>query len=163
MDARAIAEVHVRGWKWAYRGQMPDPFLDSLSVERRTDSWRKTLVAPETQMRVWVAGGGDRVIGFAATGPPQDEGHPPSTVELQAIYLEGEVAGTGVGRALLTRAVDDLRERGFQSAYLWVLDTNERARRFYELAGWSIDGGTKTDQRDNFVLHEVRYRLELQP
>ena len=34
-DARAIAEVHVASWRWAYRGDLPAEFLDGLSVDDR--------------------------------------------------------------------------------------------------------------------------------
>ncbi len=160
-DAQAIAEVHVTGWRWAYRGQLPDTFLDGLSVEQRAAQWSKMLTAMEDARRIWVAVQSDRICGFITTAMPQEEGHPPSTAELQAIYLLENVVGTGVGRALLLEATNDLRKRGFKDVYLRVLDTNERARRFYELNGWSTDGATKVDQRENFVLNEVRYRLAL--
>ena len=32
-DARAIAEVHVASWRAAYRGVLPDTYLDRLSVD----------------------------------------------------------------------------------------------------------------------------------
>ena len=32
-DALQIAKVHVGTWQFAYRGQMPDSFLNSLSTE----------------------------------------------------------------------------------------------------------------------------------
>ena len=42
-DARAIAEVHVASWRWAYRGQVPDRILDELSVDEREAIWRAAL------------------------------------------------------------------------------------------------------------------------
>ncbi len=42
-----------------------------------------------------------------------------------------------------------------------MLETNVRARRFYETAGWRADGGRKTEQRGDVVLREVRYRVTL--
>ena len=33
-DARAIAEVHVASWRWAYRDDLPAEFLDGLSGGR---------------------------------------------------------------------------------------------------------------------------------
>jgi hypothetical protein len=44
---------------------------------------------------------------------------------------------------------------------LWVLDTNDRARRFYVLAGWAEDGASKTDGSRGFDITEVRYRKTL--
>jgi ribosomal protein S18 acetylase RimI-like enzyme len=55
--------------------------------------------------------------------------------------------------------MEGLRCRGFDEAVLWVLETNERARRFYEKAGWKTDGQTKTEERGPVVLNDVRYRF----
>lgn len=55
-------------------------------------------------------------------------------------------------------AVDSLRALGMRGAILWVLESNARARRFYERAGWRPDGGTKIESRGEIELHEVRYR-----
>jgi hypothetical protein len=41
-DAERLAAIHVEAWKYAYRGQVPDPHLDALSV--RPERWR-TLVS----------------------------------------------------------------------------------------------------------------------
>jgi hypothetical protein len=42
-----------------------------------------------------------------------------------------------------------------------VLETNARARRFYEIAGWMADGGTKVEHRGEVELREIRYRRTL--
>ena len=47
--------------------------------------------------------------------------------------------------------------RGYASAVLWVLVTNERARRFYEIAGWSCDGTEKSEPFGPATLTETRY------
>ena len=101
------------------------------------------------------------MVGFSETGPPRDKDVVPGTAELFMIYLAEEAAGKGVGRALFAHAVDDLRAREFERAVLWVLDTNARARRFYEAAGWRPDGVTKTETRGNAELREVRYAIDL--
>jgi hypothetical protein len=57
--------------------------------------------------------------------------------------------------------VDDLRGRGFRTATLWVLETNERTRRFYEIAGWKPDGTTASERVDREMRSTVRYRVGL--
>jgi ribosomal protein S18 acetylase RimI-like enzyme len=64
---------------------------------------------------------------------------------------------------LFEHAVNDLAERGFRTGMLWTLATNDRAKRFYERAGWRLDGAEKTDRMDEFELNEVRYRIDLRP
>ena len=54
------------------------------------------------------------------------------------------------------------RERRFKTLTLWVLEDNPRARRFYEAVGFTPDGATKSEKlREDVVLHEVRYRMEI--
>jgi ribosomal protein S18 acetylase RimI-like enzyme len=160
-DARAIAGIHVRAWQAAYRGQLGDEFLDGLKVEDRLDQRRRTLEQPTPGFRSWVAEDERGLAGFAVTGPSQDADADPKTGEVYAIYLEPDRVGTGLGRALFAHAVDDLRERGFRTVTLWVLESNERARRFYEIAGWKPDGTVSTERVDCEMRPTVRYRLDL--
>ncbi|HEX3759983.1 MAG TPA: GNAT family N-acetyltransferase [Kofleriaceae bacterium] len=159
-DALAIAVVQVEGWRWAYRGLVPDAVLDAMSVDERTAIWRRVLSAPDTESRVWLAERDGRVVGFAATAPAGDAGHPPGTGKLTAIYLARDAVGTGAGRALLEHATGDLRQRGYRRAVLWVFAANLRARRFYEIAGWRFDGTSKRAMRGDAELTELRYALD---
>ncbi len=159
-DADAIGEVHVRSWKVAYRGLLPDALIEDMAAGRtaRVERVRTWLTDTDGPRRGWVAVEGDRVVGMAVTAPSRDSDAKRTTGELEAIYLAPEAIGRGVGRRLLARAVEDLRERGFDKATLWVLCENRRARRFYEAAGWQTDDATKEEERPGGTLHEVRYR-----
>jgi ribosomal protein S18 acetylase RimI-like enzyme len=160
-DARSIAEIHVRAWQAAYRGQMPDEYLDRLSVEDRLAQHEWSLRSQRETWRLWVADDGGSVVGFAVTGPSEDADADERTGEVYAIYLEPERVGSGLGRQLFADAVGDLRSRGFRTATLWVLESNDRARRFYELAGWKPDGTTASERIDCALLPTVRYRTDL--
>ncbi len=73
------------------------------------------------------------------------------------LYALPEVWGRGVGRALWQADLGALRERGYFEVTLWVLDGNERALSFYEAAGFTADGTTKTEQwRDGLEILERR-------
>lgn len=162
-DAEALARLHVRSWQWAYRGQLPDDYLDRMpdSLERRIEARRAALTNLPPEHRWWVAEQAGQIMGFAVTEPSRDADAPPSTGEVSMIYLEQEAAGKGIGRALFAHAVEDLRQRGYTQAMLWVLETNSRARRFYEAAGFRADGASKTEEWPGVLLHEVRYRIAL--
>jgi GNAT superfamily N-acetyltransferase len=86
---------------------------------------------------------------------------PQRTGEVFAIYVDPDVWGTGAGRQLMAGAVAELTRLGYIDAILWVLDANDRARRFYVLAGWEEDGASKTDGSRGFDITEVRYRKTL--
>ncbi len=159
-DAATISGIHVRGWRWGYRGLLPGAFLDRLSIHERELSWRQQL-APDHLTHTWIAEADGQVLGFVTCGPTGDAELPQGTGQLYALYQEESAAGTGVGRALLSHAISELRARGFEIAVLWVLENNARARRFYEIAGWIPDGASKEDHRSDQVLPEVRYRRDL--
>jgi ribosomal protein S18 acetylase RimI-like enzyme len=160
-DAEAIAGVHVRAWQGAYRGQLTDDYLDGLSAEERLPTTRAMIEQGSPELRVWVAEEDGAVAGFAVTGPSEDADADPKTAELYAIYLEPERVGTGFGLELFRHAMRDLRSRGFTAATLWVLETNDRARRFYETAGWTPDGTSTSERVDCEMRPTMRYRVDL--
>ena len=147
----------MAGWRWGYRDQLPEDVLDRLSVEDREKAWRLSLA--NDGQAVFVANDQARIVGFVSVGASSDEDAPTGTGELFAIYLLEEAAGRGVGRALTERAEVWLRER-FTRATLWVLESNVRARRFYEAAGWTWDGTTSEHRFDCGNSPIVRYAKE---
>jgi GNAT superfamily N-acetyltransferase len=160
-DARAIAEVLVAAWRWAYEGLLPEALLDGLSVDDREAMWREGLSDPRSGRSCLVAEDRARVVGFVGYGPPEEATESSEAGQVYAIYLDRAVAGTGVGRALFEEATRRLRDAGHARAFLWVLETNERARRFYERAGWAWDGTTSTHRFDCAELPIVRYAADL--
>jgi GNAT superfamily N-acetyltransferase len=158
-DAAPIAVVHVRSWQGAYRGLLPQEYLDGLDPADRIDRWRRMLERDD-----WPAGGtivaasDGQVGGFAHFGPARDADAGGSRVgELVAIYVLPEAWGTGLGRGLMTAALSQLAAGGYETAALWVLDSNARARRFYDRAGWTADGSAKQDHIAGALVTEVRY------
>ncbi|QDG50743.1 GNAT family N-acetyltransferase [Persicimonas caeni] len=161
-DARGIARVHVAAWRAAYRGQLPDDLLDNLSVDARTARWKKLLSDPSGGTRAFVAVDDGEVCGFVAFGRSRDADVDTRSVgEVFAIYVHPYAWRHGIGRALLTIATNELEREGFDEATLWVLETNEPAKRFYESQGWEDDGGRKVDERPNATFREMRYRVAL--
>jgi ribosomal protein S18 acetylase RimI-like enzyme len=160
-DARSIAEVVVAAWRWAYRGLMPDAVLDGLSIDEREATWREGLTDPKPGWGCLVAEDRGSIVGFVGYGPPLEPVEAAGIGEVYAIYLDPGVVGSGIGRALFAEGTRRLREAGFHRAFLWVLDTNERARRFYERAGWTWDGTTSAHRVDCAELPIVRYAADL--
>jgi GNAT superfamily N-acetyltransferase len=102
-------------------------------------------------------------VGFAHVAPSRDDDAEEDVGELTAIYVLPDVWGHGGGRLLIERALESLGSAGFAEATLWVLDTNGRARRFYEAAEWHPDGASKVDDRQSFRMTDVRYRRMVRP
>ena len=71
--------------------------------------------------------------------------------------------GTGKGRQLHDGALAALAASGSTVVTLWVLTSNDRARRFYSHHGWQLDGAKKVVELDGVTLSEVRYKRALDP
>jgi GNAT superfamily N-acetyltransferase len=160
-DAPAIGDIHVRAWQTAYRGIWSDAFLDSLSIERRTDEWREWLASPRDEFQVWVAEQENRVVGFCSFGPAREDDVPAITGELYMIYVLPELKRAGVGTALIAQAEQSLRDAGYDLAVLWMLNENASAGAFYTRAGWDLDRGERHVDRMGQPSHEVRRRKVL--
>jgi ribosomal protein S18 acetylase RimI-like enzyme len=61
---------------------------------------------------------------------------PPGDLYLDGIVVDPSLRGQGIGRALLNAFEDLARENGFDTVSLEVIDTNPRARQFYERSGY---------------------------
>lgn len=163
-DAHAIATVLVRSWRAAYRGLLPDDVLAGLSVSDGERFWSDALTARPPHTSMVVATIADTVVGFAATGPPLvPADRADSTLgDLYAFYLDPDVWRRGIGTQLHAAALDRIRDCGFTHAGLWVLDTNERALRFYHRLGWTDTGRSQLDQGPGGVeLRERRLHRDL--
>jgi GNAT superfamily N-acetyltransferase len=153
----AIGALRIRAWQSAYRGLLSDAVLDGLQLWE--EMWQELARGERPEERLWVAFGGGKVVGFCHAGPSRDEDVPVPAGEIHALYVEPDLVGFGVGHPLFERAVADLRERGFETLVLWVLEGAERARRFFEVAGWAADGARReVEGLEGACL--VRYRLE---
>jgi GNAT superfamily N-acetyltransferase len=146
-DARALAELEVRAWRWAYVDIVAEP--DMITVEERERRWTSAPVAG-----AFVAEVGGRVVGVVQVGPDCED---PALGLLRGLAVEPAAQGAGVGAALYDHAVAWLREAGFAEAVLWVFEANGHARGFYERRGWTADGATATAA----AAPELRYRQTL--
>jgi GNAT superfamily N-acetyltransferase len=161
-DARAIAEVVVAGWQAAYRGLMPDDFLDSLSVAGREAVWAEVLTRDaDGGAPAWLALIDGRAVGFVSSGPPRDDDVPRLAAEVYAIYVVPAAWRRSVGRNLLETAADHWRDIGTDTLVLWVLEDNQPARHFYEAMGWRSDGGRQLLEVAGTRLFEIRYRRRI--
>ena len=136
-DAHTIAEIHVAGWRAAYRGVMPQVFLANLSTEQREASWRAAIERGEPRILVAVELGS--VVGWIAFGRCRDSDQSLDTGEISAVYANPEHWSRGVGRSLWLAARVAMLAAGFSRVTLWILAANERACRFYQVAGFTED------------------------
>jgi len=152
-DAAELAVVHVTTWQAAYSGILDEEFLLGLDTAAREAWWRRFI---EEGARVHVVGE-EHVLGFCHAAASSDEGWG----EVFSIYVLPERWGSGLGHLLLTAGEATIRSQGFDRALLWVLERNERARRFYERYGWVQGRPIRVEEIGGVQVTEVRYEKDL--
>jgi len=160
-DARGIAEVHVETYRTAFRGELPQQYLEAITVADREHYWAHELHALPPKRRPWVAEADGRLVGFVAAGASHHQGASALTGEVYMLFVLPECWDRGLGRNLLAHAERDLLANGYTEAEVWIPLENERANLFGSLAGWQTDGQTRTSGVGASQLVEARYRIAL--
>jgi GNAT superfamily N-acetyltransferase len=163
-DARAIAEVRVASWRAAYRGVVPDAYLDAMTPDESEDSWR-AVAAGETngaELRVCEVDGA--IVGFAAYGAAREPrfGH---GGELYATYYLPEAMGKGYGGAMLREVTARLAALGHADMIVWAMEANARGRGFYEniVRMRLVDGARQSFEIEGRMIWEIAYSLRPLP
>lgn len=153
-DAKAIAHIRVAAWRVAYRGLMPDSYLNRPDLEQtEAEQLRDRLHNIRDLARVSVAEVGGQPVGYCAYGSAE-----PSRGDIYDLYVHPDAWHRGVGRQLLVITTELFKAQGFAEATLFVFEGNSRARKFYEQAGWRADGYRTTYERPEYALPVLRYR-----
>lgn len=153
-DPLEISRIYEQSWKYAYKGIIPQEFLDSIPQGK----WVYSLDTQGREHFVCVLDG--KLIGTASISASRWESHK-DCGEIISIYLLPEFVGKGIGRALFERCVRELESRGFERIILWVLEENRTARHFYERAGFICTGEYRNDEIGGKPLREVLYGLDV--
>jgi GNAT superfamily N-acetyltransferase len=168
-DARVLAELEVRAWRWAYVDIVAEQ--DMITIDEREARWSSDSaidgafvaeVAGRVVGVVQVGPDGDDssgapvVIDMAQAGPDPDSG---SVGRLGVLAVEPAAQGAGLGATLHDHAIEQLRSAGFAVAAVWLLEGDGHAHGFYERRGWHADGATGTIAE----ARALRYRQTLAP
>jgi GNAT superfamily N-acetyltransferase len=129
-DAALIAQVRIDSWRAAYRGMIPDSYLDAMKVDDSTRMWTRVLSAGSDAACTFVAEVEGELVGFAA-GITLAERKLDFDAELTALYVLPSAQRAGIGRRLLSEVAATLAAAGAPNMLVWVLAKNSKARDFY--------------------------------
>ena len=151
----AIANIYVQSWKVAYQGIVPQDFLDKLNGE----GWTNFLRGGQCESYVAIDGN-RKYIGTASICPAREE-NKAGWGELVSLYLLPEAFGKGYAAPLFCAAIEGLFQMGYEQAYLWVLEENLRAQRFYEKHGFRKSDDRMAIAVGGKELVEIRYNKRI--
>ena len=112
---------------------------------------------------VLVAERDGRIIGMAHLAPHSSMAVNAHVLHLNAIVVDPEVRGAGIGGLLVSAAIVEARHRGKRKLGLRVLGHNDRAIRLYERHGFVKEGCLRKEFRlsDGRYADDLWYALDL--
>lgn len=133
-DISRIVEIIVFGKRVAYRSifQNDEVTFNEMQV---IPLWEEYNDTPNRLEHIRVFDDGI-VKGVINCRPRGDE------VEICEFYVEPFFKGQGIGRKLMEYVIAEAGESGKSRIFLWVLEENVSARRFYEANGFHASGET---------------------
>ena len=152
-DLFAVSQVYRESWRAAYRGMLPQEYLDSIPAGK----WVPYLEQAGRESLIMLDG--DKIIGttsYCASRVPELAGWG----EIISIYLLPEYWGRCCGKLLFSAVVEQLENMGYQNLFLWVLEGNQRARAFYERMGFRPGGIYAEDEIGGMQVREIQYIRE---
>ena len=160
-DADRIAAAYLASWRAGYADLLPPDVLEVEVAKRAAFDWAAEIDRRSSHVAVAVTGGGggrgDEVLGVVeACAPP---GGPRDLPELLMLYVVPEYWGTAVATELLADGVGWLGRQGWAAARLRLVETQRRARRFYEREGWRPDPDIAPAHNGFFSLPYYRRAL----
>lgn len=153
-DAPAIARVHVDAWQAAYRGIVPQRYLDSMTVQQRTLRWIRLLKHGSDLITLVSEDHEGRVVGFATGGPNRRRDNN-FQAEISSLYVAPRAQRRGHGKRLLLAAANRLHWLGLKGLLIWVLADNP-SRTFYQVMGGEPVAETTLDFASK-SLKEIGY------
>lgn len=151
-DLFEISNIYEHSWKYAYKGIIPQDYLNSIPKGR----WANSIT--RTGMNNLVLIENDLIIGTASFCKSRWENHN-DFGEIVSIYFLPDYIGKGYGHHLLKRCIKELNNLGFTKILLWVLEENIRARNFYKKNGFNCSNEYLNDNIGGKDLREVMYTI----
>lgn len=148
-DAEEVSRLYIKSWQAGYKGLLPQDYLDG------PDSWRWDGKFTDMPGSFVITDGGI-IAGHSCARQSADEATS-GWGEVWTLYVLPEYWGKGYGGALLKNSVDWLSEQGFERVYLWALETNMRARRFYEKQGFVPTSDRLSCEVGGAQVTDIRY------
>ena len=149
-DRMELSKIYEESWKYAYKGIIPQDYLDSIPNGR----WSSNFDNPNWKTLICIDNG--RIVGTSSFCKSRFEQFH-DWGEVISIYLLPNYMGKGYGKALMKSTLSELKKEGYENIFLWVLEENSRARHFYEQFGFSPTDDFLDVNIGGKELREVRY------
>lgn len=153
-DTKDLSTVYKRSWKIGYKGLVPQSYLDSLQKDYWIESFNNWI--ENEVLKIKVICFKDRILGGIVYGKGREEKYS-NWGEIVSLYIDPNYFNKSYGGILLNAAINDLKNMGFDSCYLWTFEDNYAARSFYENYNLKWNGDKDFVEIEGEKLIDVRY------
>lgn len=168
-DVAGMSYVHSQTWKKAYVDYISADYLENISDDGWIPLFAKALTDKIHDAAVFELDGIiTGTITFGRERKRQNSLYKENGIEqinsegeIISLYVLPEYWATKQGYELMKFAVENLRQQGFKSCFLWVIRENERAIRFYRRFGFTSTNELLTVNMAGRPLVEEKYRIML--
>ena len=135
-DLDALTGVFLACWTRSYAAFLPPATVAVYDIASAQRLWARHL-RPRVSPGLWVAQGGDEVVGMALLQFPDPRSEP---AYLASLYVHPEAQGSGAGSALFRRVCLLAADAGYLHLRWWVFAANAAAIGFYRQMGATSSG-----------------------
>lgn len=145
--ASLVGEIHSLAWQQAYEGLFPAEYIDTENLEKRKQEFKDAL--QDERYQYFLVYDEDICVGIVKIFMENED------CEIASIYFLKKYCGRGLGRKVIAQLVEMYKD---YYIYLWTLEENHMARRFYEKNGFVLTGNVRNIMRGkNFAQVKYEY------
>lgn len=159
-DIYEISRIHVDGWKYAYKGILPESFLKDKSYEDQCGKWNDRYFSNEDTTEVlFVSENSEgKIIGFISLDTVSKNSD--FVGSIGTLYIDEIYHHKGIGTELFNRALVLLKENGAKFIEVTAFKDNKQACSFYEKLGGKVSG-EKIAQIGGVEVKGVTYKFKI--
>ena len=144
-DSSRMAEIHVFGWRCAYKDFIPLDYLyNKFTVKVREEKFREYFSIKHDNEEIYVYEHQNIVKAFLTIGNFRDDDDKDKKIfELMAIYVHPLFQRQKIGTKLVEFCIKEAISKNKEELVLWVFEKNKESIKFYEKMGFKKDGKKK--------------------
>ena len=140
LDADLVGYIHSTAWKQAYMDMFPIEYLEADTPDIRAREFRESYM--DKGIHYYLIYEDEMVVGIVKVILKENK-----VCEISSLYILAEYRNKGYGKQVVAYLRNVLHQ---DKIYLWVLEENLKARRFYENNGFNLTGKTKKINRGKY-------------
>lgn len=154
-DASSLAALSIEVWLATYIKRGINTHFADYALHTFTKENFEHIVSNPAE-RIFVSDNEEGIDGYVRISDDQDSGVSVcSNTEIVTLYVQSRHHGKGIGKALLTTALENCAQRNILKPWLAVNSENLQAVQFYHANGFEKVGQTHFTIDDQAYLNEI--------